>query len=275
MNTFSTIIKPKPKWQLLDFSEIWKYRELFAIFAWRDLKVRYKQTMIGASWALFQPLFSMFVFTIFFGQIARIPSGELPYSLFVLVGLIFWTYFSGILTNASGSMIENEHIIKKVYFPRMILPASKVLVSLIDFLIAFVMLVAVMIFFGKIPHINFLWLVPLGLLIASIGAVGMGLFLAAVNVKYRDIRYALPFFIQMMVFFTPVIYPTNIMRPAFAKFMAINPMTAVVESVRTAITGSGVVNWEIMLISSVSSVAFLIVGLIYFRSTERFFADVI
>lgn len=270
-----TIIKPRPKWHLVDFQEIWRYRELFIIFAWRDLKVRYKQTMIGASWALFQPLFSMFVFTIFFGNIAKIPSGELPYALFVLVGLIFWTYFSGILTNASNSMIENEQIIKKVYFPRIILPSSKILVSLVDFLIAFVMLLAVMAFFGKVPHINFLWLVSLGLLIASVGAVGMGLFLAAVNVKYRDIRYALPFFIQMMVFFTPVIYPTNIMRPAFAKLMAINPMTAVVESVRTAISGSGAVNWEMIAISTVSSTVFFIVGLIYFHSTERFFADIV
>ena len=269
------VIKPKPKWHLVDFRELWRYRDLFYIFAWRDLKVRYKQTMIGASWALFQPLFSMFVFTIFFGQIARIPSGELPYALFVLVGLIFWTYFSGILTNASNSMIENEHIIKKVYFPRIIMPVSKILVSFVDFAIAFSMLIAVMLFFGRMPHINFLWLVPLGLLIASIGAVGMGLFLAAINVKYRDIRYALPFFIQMMVFFTPVIYPTNIMRPAFAKLMAINPMTAVVESVRTAIAGSEVVNWEIYAISAVSSLIFLVVGLVYFRSTERFFADII
>lgn len=270
-----TIIKPRPKWHLVGFQEIWKYRELFIIFAWRDLKIRYKQTMIGASWALFQPLFSMFVFTIFFGNIAKIPSGELPYALFVLVGLIFWTYFSGILTNASNSMIENESIIKKVYFPRIILPSSKILVSLVDFFIAFVMLIAVMAFFGKVPHINFLWLVPLGLLIASVGAVGIGLFLAAVNVKYRDIRYALPFFIQMLVFFTPVIYPTNLMRPSFAKLMALNPMTAVVESIRTAITGSGAVNWEIMAISTVSSVVFLLVGLIYFQSTEGFFADII
>jgi lipopolysaccharide transport system permease protein len=270
-----TIIKPKPKWLLIDIKELWRYRELFVIFAWRDLKVRYKQTLIGASWALFQPLFSMFVFTIFFGNIAKIPSGELPYALFVLVGLIFWTYFSGILTNASNSMIENEGIIKKVYFPRIILPSSKILVSLVDFIIAFLMLVAVMIFFGKVPNVNFLWLVPLGLFIASIGAVGMGLFLAAVNVKYRDIRYALPFFIQMMVFFTPVIYPTNIMRPAFARLMAINPMTAVVESIRTAITGSGTINWDIMAISAVSALFFLIIGLVYFRSTERFFADVI
>lgn len=269
------VIKPKPKWLLIDVKELWRYRELFVIFAWRDLKVRYKQTMIGASWALFQPLFSMFVFTIFFGNIAKIPSGELPYALFVLVGLIFWTYFSGILTNASNSMIENENIIKKVYFPRIILPSSKILVSLVDFLIAFVMLIAVMVFFGKIPHINFLWLVPFGLLIASVGAVGMGLFLAAVNVKYRDIRYALPFFIQMMVFFTPVIYPTNLMRPALARLMALNPMTAVVESIRVAVSGSGVVNWETMIISGVSALVLLFVGLIYFRSTERFFADII
>jgi lipopolysaccharide transport system permease protein len=270
-----TIIKPKSRWQLVDLEEIWRYRELFGIFAWRDLKVRYKQTLIGALWALFQPLFSMFVFTVFFGNIAKIPSGNLPYSLFVLVGLVFWTYFSGILTNASNSMVENEQIIKKVYFPRIILPTSKVLVSLVDFLIAFVMLIVVILFFGRMPNINFWWLVPLGLIVSSIGAVGMGLFLSAINVKYRDIRYALPFFIQMLVFFTPVIYPTSIMRPAFARLMALNPMTAVVESVRTAVSGSGIINWETYAISALSSAALLIIGLIYFRSTERFFADIV
>lgn len=272
---YKIIIKPKPRWLLIDFKEIWRYRDLLLIFAWRDLRVRYKQTMVGAAWAIFQPLFSMFVFTIFFGNIAKIPSGELPYALFVLIGLIFWTYFSGILTTSSGSMIENENIIKKVYFPRILLPASKILVNLVDFGIAFIMLVLVMIFFGKVPHLNFIWLVPLGLIIASIGAVGLGLFLAALNVKYRDVRYALPFFIQMLVFFTPVIYPTNIMRPTFAKLMALNPMTAVVESVRTSIAGVGTVNWEIYAISAFSSLLFLIFGLIYFRSTERFFADII
>jgi len=270
-----TVIKPKSKWQLFEIKELWKYKELLYIFAWRDLKVRYKQTFIGASWAIFQPLFSTFVFTIFFGNIAKIPSGDLPYSLFVLVGLIFWTYFSGILTNASNSMIENEHVIKKVYFPRLILPASKILVSLVDFAIAFIILIAYIIFFWKAPHPNIIWLVPLGLVISSFGAVGIGLFLAAVNVKYRDVRYALPFFIQMLVFFTPVIYPTNIMRPAFARLMALNPMTSVVESIRLAVGGSGAVNWETIVISSVSAIALLIIGLVYFRSTERFFADVI
>src|SRR3989344_6675259 len=270
-----TVIRSKPVWQLLDFQEIWRYRELFWVFAWRDIKVRYKQTAFGVLWALLQPLFSMFVFTIFFGNIAKIPSGELPYALFVLIGLVFWTYFSGVLTNASNSMIENENIIKKVYFPRIILPASKAVVGLIDFGVAFAMTTLVILYFGQTVHPNIIWLLPLGILVTFTGSMGLGLLIAAINVKYRDVRYILPFFIQMLVFITPVIYPTNIMRPAFARLMAVNPMTAVVESVRVAVTGSGCVDWGIMIISIVSSLVLLVAGLIYFRSTERFFADVI
>lgn len=262
-------------WQLIDLKELWEFHELFWVLAWKDLKVRYKQTAIGALWAIFQPLFSMFVFTIFFGSIAKIPSGELPYSLFVLVGLVFWTYFSSILNTASISMVENESLIKKVYFPRIILPSSKVLVCFVDFLIAFVMLIFISLALGYMPHINILLVVPIGIIIATIGAIGIGLLLSAINVKYRDVRFALPFFIQMMIFFTPVIYPTNIVRPEFTKIMALNPMTAVIESVRNSIAGSNNINWEIILISTLSSIILFVVGLAYFRATERIFADII
>lgn len=268
-------IKAKPRWLLFDFNELWHYRELFYIFAWRDIKVRYKQTILGAGWALFQPLFSMFIFTIFFGNFAKIPSGGLPYPLFVLTGLVFWTYFSGILSAASSALVANEGIVKKVYFPRELLPLSTIGTSFLDFLIAFTLLLIVSFYFKFVPNLLILVILPLGLIVGALGAGGLGLFLAAFNVKYRDVRYALPFFIQMLIFLTPVIYPTSIMRPSFRYLIALNPMSGVIESVRTVFEGSSAVNWSILSISALASVAIFVIGLYYFKATERFFADLI
>ena len=270
-----TIIKPKPKWMLLDIAELWRYRELFYIFVWRDIKVRYKQTLLGASWAIFQPLSSMFIFTIFFGNFAKIPSGTLPYSLFVLTGLVFWTFFSGILSAASNSMISNEDIVKKVYFPREILPTSTVGTNFLDFMISFSILLLVSFYFHFFPNILVFVIVPLGILITALGSLGLGLLLSAFNVKYRDVRYVLPFFIQMMIFLTPIIYPSSIMRPSFRYIIALNPMTGVIEAVRTVFSGSNIINWQILGISAASSLALFVIGLYYFRATERFFADIV
>ena len=270
-----TIIKPKPKWALLDLKEIWEYRELFWIFAWRDIKVRYKQTFLGVGWAVFQPLFSMFIFTIFFGNFAKIPSGEIPYPLFVLTGLVFWNYFSGILSRASNSLIENEGIVKKVYFPREILPLSTIGSNLIDFGISLVLLLIVSVYFHFTPNILVLFIVPLGLIIGTLGAGGLGLLLSSFNVKYRDVRYILPFFIQMMIFLTPVIYPTNIMRPSFRYLIALNPMTGVIDAARVVFSGGTTLNWTTLAISGMASVLLFIIGLYYFKSTERFFADLV
>lgn len=272
-NGRETVIKPKPKWALMDLSEIWAYRELFLIFAWRDIKVRYKQTILGAGWAILQPVFSMFIFTIFFGNFAKIPSGELPYPLFVLIGLTFWNYFSGVLSRGSNSLIENEGIVKKVYFPREILPLSTVGANLLDFGISFVLLLIVSLYFHFIPNALVLLIVPLGLIIGTLGAGGLGLLLSAFNVKYRDVRYALPFFVQMMIFLTPVIYPTSIMRPAFRYLIAVNPMTGVINAARVVFSGGSNIDWGILSISAGASVLFFLIGLYYFRSTERFFAD--
>jgi len=270
-----TIIRAKPRWQLLDFSEIWRFRELFFVFAWRDIKVRYKQTILGAAWAVFQPLSSMFIFTIFFGNFAKIPSGELPYSLFVLIGLVFWNYFSGVLSRASNSLVENEGIVKKVYFPREILPLSTIGANLVDFGITLLLLLMVSLYFRFIPSALILVIVPLGLFIGTLGAGGLGLFLSAFNVKYRDVRYILPFFIQIMIFLTPVIYPTSIMRPSFRYIIALNPMTGVIDAARTVFSGGINLNWSILAISGGASAVFFIIGLYYFKSTERFFADLV
>lgn len=269
------VIKPKSKWSLLDFSEIWKFRELFFVFAWRDIKVRYKQTILGAAWAVFQPLTSMFIFTVFFGNFAKIPSGEIPYPLFVLTGLVFWNYFSGILSRASNSLVENEGIVKKVYFPREILPLSTIGANLVDFAISFTLLLIASLFFGIIPNILVLLVVTLGLIIGTLGAGGLGLLFSSFNIKYRDVRYVLPFFIQMMIFLTPVIYPTSIMRPSFRYLIALNPMTGVIDAARVVFSGRSNLNWEILAISGVASVLMFVAGLYYFKSTERFFADLV
>jgi len=269
------VIKPKPRWSLLDFSEIWRYRELFFVFAWRDVKVRYKQTLLGAVWAIFQPLTSMFIFTIFFGNFAKIPSGGLPYSLFVLTGLIFWNYFSGILSRASSSLIENEGIVKKVYFPREILPLSTVGANLVDFWISFILLLIVSLYFHFVPNALIFLIIPLGLIIGTLGAGGLGLLLSAFNIKYRDVRYILPFFIQMVMFLTPVIYPTSIMRPSFRYLIALNPMTGVINAVRVVLSGGTNIDWGILIISGGAAVIYFIIGLYYFKSTEKYFADMV
>ncbi len=275
MVTEPITIKPNSKLGTLNFSELWRYRELFFIFAWRDIKVRYKQTILGAAWAVFQPLISMVIFTIFFGNLAKIPSGNLPYSLFVFCGLVFWGFFSNSLSHASSSLVENENIIKKVYFPRLILPISSVVTSLIDFTINLVILIAFTLILGFVPSPLSLLIIPLGLIISAIAASGLGLFLSAFNVKYRDVRYILPFFIQLLMFLTPVIYPTTIVRPSNKLIMALNPMTGVIESVRSVISGSYVIDWPIMMVSAISAIVLLIAGIYYFKATERFFADIV
>ena len=217
----------------------------------------------------------MFIFTVFFGKLAKIPSDGLPYSLFVLVGLVFWGFFSGTLTHASNSLVENEGIIKKTYFPRLILPLSAIATGLVDFGISFILLLSIAFYFGHVPSLLSLVIIPLGLVISSLGAAGLGLFLAAFNVKYRDVRYILPFFIQTLIFLTPVIYPLSIVGLSNRLVIAINPIAGVIESARKVISGSTIIDYQVLAISAVSSILLFIIGLYYFRATERFFADII
>jgi lipopolysaccharide transport system permease protein len=268
-------IKPKDKSFSLDLAEMWRYRELFYIFAWRDIKVRYKQTMLGVGWVVLQPIFSMFIFTVFFGNLVKISSGQLPYPLFVLIGLVFWGFFSGVLSRASNSLIENEGIVKKIYFPREILPLSTIGANLVDFGISFALLIIAAVYFHSVPNLLIILIIPLGLTIGALGAGGLGLLLSAFNIKYRDVRYILPFFIQMMVFLTPVIYPTAIMRPSFRYLIALNPMTGVIEAVRVVFAGGSGVDWLTLGISTVAAVGIFMVGIYYFKTTERFFADLL
>lgn len=274
MDTPTTVIRPKKTFSFNDFKELWNYRELLYFFTWRDLKVRYKQTFIGAAWAILQPLLTMIVFSVFFGELANIPSDNVPYPIFVYVGLLFWQFFSTSLSETSNVLIGNQSVITKVYFPRLILPISAVITKFIDFAIAALILVGLMIYYGYAPNLYGLFILPLLLIITFMASVGGGLFLAAVNVKYRDVRYALPFFIQLLLFITPVIYSASI-AGKYSWILAINPMTGVIQSARAALLGTAPINWLLLTISFGACLLALLIGITYFKKVERFFADIL
>ncbi|MEI6040059.1 MAG: ABC transporter permease [Candidatus Berkelbacteria bacterium] len=268
-------IKPPKGLVHIDLKEIWAYRELLYIFVWRDIKVRYKQTAVGVMWAIFQPFFTMLIFTIFFGRFAKMPSDGVPYPIFVYAGLLLWNYFSNALSSASDSLIVSEGIIKKVYFPRLILPLSTTVTPVFDFFLALVVLFGLMIFYHFTPHFLGIILIPLLLLISLLSAWGLGVFLASVNVKYRDVRYILPFFIQIMLFLTPVIYPISIIPAKYQWLIYLNPMAGVIQTARTTLLGGGSVDWQILSMSFGISLILVIGGIYFFRKTERFFADIL
>lgn len=270
-----TIIRPRSPWRFLDLSELWEYRELFYILSWRDLKVRYKQTVLGILWALLQPLVNMIIFTVFFGKFAGIPSDGLPYPVFVLLGLTFWGFFSGALSKAGNSFIENEQLVKKVYFPREILTFSAVVTSFVDFLVSLAMLAVVIVYYSLPINFLFFALMFLGIIVTTLSSAGFGLFLASVNIKYRDVRYIIPFFLQLLIFISPVIYPLTIVRSSFQYVLALNPMTGVIDSLRSSLISGSIAHPNMLIISVISATIWFILGLVYFRRTERYFADII
>jgi len=269
-----SILKPSNGWAALNLRDLWLYRELIFFMTWRDLKVRYKQTLLGASWAILQPFLTMVVFSIFFGNLAKVPSDGVPYPIFSYTALIPWTLFSKALQDASRSLVSNSHMITKVYFPRMVLPLSSVLAGVVDFLLAFVVLLGMM-FFYKIPPTVNIWVLPLFLLLALVTAVGVGLWLSALNVLFRDINYVLPFLTQFWMYLTPIAYPTSMIPSEWQLIYALNPMTGVVDGFRWALLGTGQPPGITMLISSIVAVVLLISGLFYFRRMERLFADMV
>ncbi len=269
------IISPPKGLVRINLPELWRYRELFYIFVWRDIKVRYKQTVLGLIWAIFQPFATMIIFTVFFGRLAKIPSDSIPYPIFVYTGLLFWTYYQTALTNATSCLVENESIIKKVYFPRLILPISTTITPLIDFASALCVLFGLMIYYHYTPHLAGIIVLPILLVMSTISASGLGLYLASLNVKYRDVRYVVPFFIQMLLFVTPVIYPVSLIPQKLQWLIYLNPMTAVITLARNLLLGSGTIEWRYIGISLLSSMIIFILGVAFFRKTERFFADLI
>jgi len=269
-----TIIRPKKTFSFKDLRELWDYRELLYFFSWRDIKVRYKQTTIGIAWAVFQPLITMVIFSVFFGRLAEIPSDGVPYPIFVFIGLLFWQFFSGSLSDTSNSLVSNQAIVTKVYFPRLILPISAVIVKMVDFLIASVILIGLMIYYHFTPTLLGIAVFPILLIITFMASIGFGLFLASINVKYRDVRYVLPFFIQILMYLTPVIYPASI-AGKYSWILALNPMTGVIQTARTALLGTTPINWLLVTISFVATVIVMLVGIYTFKKTERYFADII
>lgn len=270
----STVIRPKKTFSLADLRELWRYRELLYFFVWRDLKVRYKQTAVGIMWAIFQPFMAMVVFSVFFGRLAHMPSDGVPYPIFVYTGLLFWQFFSSSLGDVSSSLIANQAIVTKVYFPRLVLPLAVITTNLVDFCVASLVLVGLMFYYGFIPHLSGLLVLPLLLFITFLAALGGGLFLASINVKYRDVRYILPYFLQMLLFVTPVIYPSSI-AGAYAWILAINPMTGVIKAARAAVLGTEPLNWFLLSLSFMAVCILLIIGVVMFKKMERSFADII
>jgi lipopolysaccharide transport system permease protein len=268
------VIEPPRGWQVIDIREIWRYRELLYYLAWRDVKVRYKQTTIGAVWAILQPFLTMVVFSVIFGQFIKIPSGDAPYPVFAYAALLPWTFFAGALNRSGNSLVYDANLISKVYFPRMVLPLAAVLALLVDFGVAFTILLGMMLFYGIVPQLAIL-LLPLLFLLAVVTAVGIGLWLSALNVKYRDISYIIPFLVQFWLFATPVAYPSTIIPERWRYFYSLNPMVGVVEGFRWALLGQQSVRWAFILVSVGVVLTLFISGVFYFRRVEYEFADVV
>jgi lipopolysaccharide transport system permease protein len=254
--------------------DLWRYRELFFILAWRDVAVRYKQTFIGFVWALVRPLLTMIIFSVIFGRIAQLPSAGVPYPLFVFAAMLPWQLFANALTEASGSLVANERLITKVYFPRMIVPASSVIVSVVDFLVSFLILVGMFVYYQHAPTWRLLAL-PALLLLAFLTALGPGLLITALNVQYRDFRYVIPFIVQFGLYVSPVGFSTSMIPEQWRLLYALNPMVGVIDGFRWAICGTGLLNWESIAVSVAVTVVLLWFGVWYFRRMERSFADVI
>ncbi len=269
------ILKPPSGWTALNLGDLWRYRELIYFMTWRDLKVRYKQTLLGASWAVLRPFMTMVVFSIFFGNLAKVPSDGMPYPIFSYTALLPWELFVTALTVASRSLVVNSNMITKVYFPRIILPLSSILAGVVDFFIALLVLIGMMIYYHVRPG-PAIWTLPLFLLMALIAAIGVGLWLSALNVQYRDIGYITPFLTQFWLFITPIAYPASLVPEKWRIFFALNPMTGVVDGFRWALLNNQQSAPNSMwVVSSLIAVIILITGLFYFRRMERHFADLI
>lgn len=269
-----TVIRPSRGWVSLGFPELWPYRELLYFLVWRDVKVRYKQTVLGVAWAILQPVATMVVFSVFFGRLAGLSSDGVPYPLFSLTALVPWTFFATGLVQASNSLVGNQQLITKVYFPRLAIPIASVLAGVVDFALAFCVLVGVMLAYGTAPGLRAIWILP-WLLLAFGTALGVGLWLAALHVRYRDVRYIIPFLVQLWLLATPIAYPSSLLAEPWRTIYGLNPMVGVVDGFRWALLGTGTPPGPAVALSTVVAAALLLGGTVYFRRTEQTFADVI
>jgi len=261
-------------WALPKLRELWEYRELLYFFAWRDIKVRYKQTVMGALWAIIQPFFTMVIFSLFFGRLANVPSDGVPYPVFSFTALVPWTFFANALAQASNSLVSNANMIKKIYFPRLALPIATVLAGVIDFAVAFIVLLGIMLFYGLVPTVNIIWL-PFFALLALVTSLGVSLWLAVMNVQFRDVRYTVPFLTQAWLFMTPIAYPSSLLSEPWRTLYGLNPMAGVVEGFRWALLGTDTAPGKMIIVSSMVALILLIGGAFYFRRMEESFADVL
>jgi lipopolysaccharide transport system permease protein len=272
-------IRPPGGLLSVNWRELWRFRELFLVMAWRDISVRYKQAVLGIIWAVLQPVVTMVVFTFIFNRVGKIESGDAtPYPIFLYVGLLFWQFHSSTLASASNSLVAHQDMLQKIYFPRLILPATGATTSLIDTAIASLVLAGMMIYYRFSPPVFGLLLLPVFVICVGLASLGLGFFFAAINVKYRDVRHALPFFIQILMYVTPVIYPVEMLdKHVLIKnlMLWLNPISGVVTNARAALLGQGHFDWGTMAISFFMSCVYFVVGLYYFRNTERYFADIV
>ena len=266
--------EPSKGWAWPKLRELWDYRELLFFFAWRDIKVRYKQTVMGALWAIIQPFFTMVIFSLFFGRLAKVPSDGLPYPIFSYAALVPWTFFANALTQASNSLVLSSNMIKKIYFPRLALPIATVLAGVIDFVLAFMVLLGMMLFYGLVPTLNVLWL-PLFVLLALVTSLGVSLWLSALNVQFRDVHYTIPFLTQALLLVTPIAYPSSLLSEPWRTVYGLNPMAGVVEGFRWALLGTDTAPGPMTIVSALVALTLLITGAFYFRRMEQSFADVL
>jgi lipopolysaccharide transport system permease protein len=268
-------IAPSKGWVPLKLKDLWEYRELLYFLVWRDIKVRYKQTALGATWAIIQPFFTMVVFSIFFGHLAKVPSDGIPYPLFSFAALVPWTFFANGLSQSSNSLVGSGTLITKVYFPRLVIPLASVFSGIVDFVLAFIVLLGMMVYYGLMPTtLNVLWL-PLFLLLALTTSLGVGLWLSALNVEYRDVRYIVPFITQFWMLATPIGYPSSLLQQPWRTLYGLNPMVGVAEGFRWALLGTNTAPGPIIAVSSAAAVLILVTGAFYFRRMEKTFADLV
>jgi len=266
-------IKPSTGWVSLKLQELWEYRELLYFLIWRDVKVRYKQTVLGAAWAIIQPFFTMVVFSLFFGKLAKMPSDGIPYPIFSYTALVPWTFFANGLGKASTSLVGSSSLIKKVYFPRLCIPIASVLSGIVDFILAFTVLIGMMFYYGLAPTTNVIWL-PFLMVLSFSASLGVSLWLSAMNVQFRDVQYIIPFLTQFWLFATPVAYPSSLLSEPWRTLYGINPMVGVVEGFRWALLGTRTAPGPIIIVSSLVALLLLVSGALYFRRMEKTFADV-
>jgi lipopolysaccharide transport system permease protein len=266
-------IQPSGRWGVFNLRDLWNYRELLYFLIWRDVKVRYKQTALGVAWAIIQPLFTMLIFSLFFGRLAGVPSDNIPYPVFAYAGLLPWTFFANAIGNSGNSLVGSANLITKVYFPRMIIPAAAIGAGLVDLGISFLVLIPLMIYYG-VPLTASVLMFPFVIVLTALLALGVGMWLSALNVKYRDVRFALPFLIQLWMFVSPVIYPTSFLPQRWRLLFALNPMTGIIEGYRSALFGHAF-NWKALTAATLITLAVLVYSSFAFRRMEKSFADIV